>query len=232
MTATPTTTVSMGVLMSILPPDSPQAFPRDGGVFGPEPGTRPGERQPWRRRQSMASFPSSCNQASSRGRHRRPSCSEARSGRTERIAHHRCTPMKVLWIADWLIEPMAGVAIRRLATRGPTVRIERELVMSHRDLVALRALWLDGRVRTVWAAAAKPEASTPSKRRPSEEPRCVSSCLPPRCRLCFIGRARSAAGFAELYIRTPARPSAISASGESRITSDRTFLAPRISTSD
>ena len=47
-----------------------------------------------------------------------------------------------------LIEPMPGVAVRRLAARGPTVRIERELVMSHRDLVAVRALRLDRRGRS------------------------------------------------------------------------------------
>lgn len=42
-----------------------------------------------------------------------------------------------------LIEPMVSVAVRRLAAGGPTMRIEGELVMSQRDLVTLRALWLD-----------------------------------------------------------------------------------------
>jgi hypothetical protein len=46
-----------------------------------------------------------------------------------------------------MIEPVARVAIQRLARRGPTEGIKRELVMSHRDLVSLRALWLDGRGR-------------------------------------------------------------------------------------
>jgi hypothetical protein len=46
-----------------------------------------------------------------------------------------------------MIEPVARVAIRRLATGGPTVGIERELVMSHRGLVTFRAFWFAGRVR-------------------------------------------------------------------------------------
>ena len=46
-----------------------------------------------------------------------------------------------------LIEPVTCIAMRRFSPRGPPVGIERELVMSHRDLVTLPALWLDGRVR-------------------------------------------------------------------------------------
>ena len=58
----------------------------------------------------------------------------------------------------WLIEPIARVAIRELTTRGPTVGVERKLVMSHRGLVTLRALWFPGCVRDGWAADGNKDA--------------------------------------------------------------------------
>jgi hypothetical protein len=52
-------------------------------------------------------------------------------------------------IVDWsrMVEPVARRAICRLATRRSAVGIERELVMSQRRLVTMRALWTDRRVR-------------------------------------------------------------------------------------
>ena len=46
-----------------------------------------------------------------------------------------------------LIKPMTCEAVRGLAARGATVRIESELVVPHRHYVTLPALSLDGRVR-------------------------------------------------------------------------------------
>jgi Polyphosphate kinase 2 (PPK2) len=47
-----------------------------------------------------------------------------------------------------LIEPVVRGAIRRLPTRGLTVRIEGQLVMSHRRLGTMRALCLNGPMRS------------------------------------------------------------------------------------
>jgi hypothetical protein len=58
----------------------------------------------------------------------------------------------------WLIEPMARVNPYANWRRGPTVGVERKLVMSHRGLVTLRAPWFPGCVRDGWAADGNTDA--------------------------------------------------------------------------
>jgi len=131
-----------------------------------------------------------------------------------------------------LIEPVARVAVRRLTARGPTVGIERELVMSHRGLVTLRALWLDGRARNGLGSRGKQGRTARHQSNDRQERRHAFHLVPTLDGDIegFIGRGRDGP-HASLYQNT-CSPSAISASGESRMISERAFFAPRISTSD
>ena len=130
-----------------------------------------------------------------------------------------------------LIKPMVSVAVRRLAAGGPTMRIEGELVMSHRDLVTVRALWLDRRGRS--GLGDRGEAGgEPHESDDRQKTRDAFHVTHPRWRYPMAcSRAREAPLRVNLNQNTGS-PGAISASGASRITSERAFFAPRISTSD
>jgi hypothetical protein len=131
-----------------------------------------------------------------------------------------------------LIEPVVRRAVGRLATRGLAVGIEGQLVMSHRRLLAVRALWLDGPMRNGLSGRRKHGRAAGHRNNDREKNRHAFHCAEAFGGdvLCFV-RREQAADFAKLYQNT-CSPSAISASGESRMISERAFFAPRISTSD
>ena len=103
-----------------------------------------------------------------------------------------------------MIEPFVPGAIRRLATRGPTMGIERELVMSHRGLVTMRALWLDGPMRGGLSGRRKHGLAARHQNNDREESRHAFHCAEAfdGDAQGFIGRERTA-GAAKLLSEHP-----------------------------
>ena len=131
-----------------------------------------------------------------------------------------------------MIEPVARVAIRRLATRGPTVGIERELVMSHRGLVTMRALWLDGRVRDRLSGRRKHGRTACHQGNDREESRHAFHFVQPSMATFKASLAEGGAARRAKLISEHLLPERDLGERRQQMISERAFFAPRISTSD
>src|SRR6185437_16622785 len=101
-----------------------------------------------------------------------------------------------------------------------------------RDLLALRALWLAGDVRDGLSACRKSRRTAGHQSDGFQESWDPFHRVQPTIATSTAHWPRAKRPpHLSLYQNT-CSPSAISASGESRMTSERTFFAPRISTSD
>ena len=160
MTAIPIATLSMGDLIPISPPDSRRAFSLDQEArFDDIVSSRNKPRPIQPRRPAICCKLWNCHcsgprSASGVGLSEAPKRTY-RSGRSPALhAHER------IMDSARLIEPVTSVAVRRGATRGFPVGIQRELVMSHRNSMTLRALRFYRRVRNSPGGRCEPRRET------------------------------------------------------------------------
>jgi hypothetical protein len=131
-----------------------------------------------------------------------------------------------------LIEPVVRGAIRRLVTRGPTVGIESQLVMSHRGLVTVCALWLDRRGRPCLSSGWKHRRRARHESNDGQESCYAFHCAQHSMATFDSALAEGGATPPVSSDQNTGSPGATSASRDNSTTSERAFFAPRISTSD